>query len=331
MSGSIMGRRNAPRPKKTQAAAPKTGPPPTARPVASRSAITVFCQALRGIVFLPPFCGPTLAQAVFWLRGVTFDVAFPVVVVPALNMAMRHISVPVHGDMLFLRAVALAGIGIVPVRFIGDDCADQAKGDGTADDIMWIGRAGWGSCQGHRCDCSGDKASQGGFAEHIGSPLVMSEAASWATCPGCAALMGRTWPLPRLTDKNCGALWDNIRKIRVLLLNIRPLMRSFAVMKYATFIIALLAILALTPDASAQSGGCYADYKAQRTKGGSLKLHYGVIKLGKRACSNPATAERQVSRRIASEGWQLLRVMSTFDASGLSQRQGNAGKFYLRY
>jgi len=75
---------------------------------------------------------------------------------------------------------------------------------------------------------------------------------------------------------------------------------------------------------------CFVDYKAKQSSGG-LKLHYGVMKIPSQACSNNATAQKIVSKRLANNGWKLLRIMSTFDNSGLSQRQGNAGAYFLKY
>ena len=93
----------------------------------------------------------------------------------------------------------------------------------------------------------------------------------------------------------------------------------------------LLLTLAAPAPALAQANGCYADYKAQRTSGGQLQLHYGVIKLGNRACTNPDRAQAVVSRRISVDGWTLLRLVSRFDESGLNARRGNAGQYFLRY
>ncbi|MDR6263452.1 MULTISPECIES: hypothetical protein [Rhodobacterales] len=92
----------------------------------------------------------------------------------------------------------------------------------------------------------------------------------------------------------------------------------------------LLAFVASANIAVAQDS-CYADYKAKRSASGSLQLHYGVIQLNGGACRNPQRAAQAVSRRIASDGWTLLRVVSTFDQRGLQQRRGNAGQFFLRY
>lgn len=91
----------------------------------------------------------------------------------------------------------------------------------------------------------------------------------------------------------------------------------------------LAATLALPGLAHAE--GCYADYKAQRTQAGALELHYGVIELPQSACADPGAVQAQVAARIGAAGWQLLRVLSTFDASGLNGRQANAGSFFLRY
>ena len=102
-------------------------------------------------------------------------------------------------------------------------------------------------------------------------------------------------------------------------------------MKRAVLILAAFAAISLAGPGAAQSNGCYADYKAQRTQGGALELHYGVIQLNGRACRNIGRAEKVVARRIGSDGWQLLRLLSVFDANGLNQRQGNAGRYFLRY
>lgn len=75
---------------------------------------------------------------------------------------------------------------------------------------------------------------------------------------------------------------------------------------------------------------CYVDYKAKQTASG-LKLHYGVMKLPGNACDNNTKAQKIVSKRLAKGGWKLLRILSRFDQSGLSQRQANAGAYFLRY
>lgn len=77
------------------------------------------------------------------------------------------------------------------------------------------------------------------------------------------------------------------------------------------------------------SAGCYADYKAKQDN--PLRLHYGVIELPDQACANRKSASKEIDKRISRGGWQLLNVMSIFDASGLGERKQSAGQFYLRY
>ena len=93
-------------------------------------------------------------------------------------------------------------------------------------------------------------------------------------------------------------------------------------------LIAGLSLAVVAPSAAAAN--CFVDYKAKQTAAG-LKLHYGVMKLPDRACTNNAAAQRVVAKRLANNGWTLLTIVSRFDGSGLSQRQANAGAYYLRY
>ncbi|MFK5998203.1 MAG: hypothetical protein QM492_08845 [Rhodobacterales bacterium] len=81
---------------------------------------------------------------------------------------------------------------------------------------------------------------------------------------------------------------------------------------------------------SLAAAGCYADYKAKQSASG-LKLHYGVMQLSGGACNSRAKAQAVVAKRLANGGWQLLTLLSIFDQSGLSQRQNNAGAYFLRY
>lgn len=81
--------------------------------------------------------------------------------------------------------------------------------------------------------------------------------------------------------------------------------------------------------AFAAQAACYADYKAKRDN--PLQLQYGVIELADAACSSRDTAFAQISARISVDGWVLLNIVSTFDASGLAQRKESAGNYYLRY
>ena len=97
------------------------------------------------------------------------------------------------------------------------------------------------------------------------------------------------------------------------------------ILKKLTLIVAL-SFMVVTP--SMASAACFVDYKAKQNSGG-LKLHYGVMKLPGVACNNNAAARQVVSKRLAQGGWKLLSIMSRFDQSGLSQRQANAGAYFL--
>jgi hypothetical protein len=86
------------------------------------------------------------------------------------------------------------------------------------------------------------------------------------------------------------------------------------------------AFLALA--AGPAAAACYADYRA-RTEN-PLRLHYGVIEVPDAACS-VSEAAPLIAQRIAADGWQLLQVISVFDASGLDARRSDAGAYFLRY
>ena len=88
------------------------------------------------------------------------------------------------------------------------------------------------------------------------------------------------------------------------------------------------AILALGLGGAAH-GACYADYKAKQNS--PLRLHYGVIELPDTACNQRAAARAEIEQRIASDGWQLLNVMSMFGEDGLGERKDSAGAYFLRY
>ena len=96
-------------------------------------------------------------------------------------------------------------------------------------------------------------------------------------------------------------------------------------MRAKLLIPALFVLLATT---SAQAA-CYADYQAKTDN--PLRLHYGVIELSDAACNNRSRATQEVRQRLASGGWTLLNILSTFDESGLSARRGDAGQYYLRF
>ena len=115
-----------------------------------------------------------------------------------------------------------------------------------------------------------------------------------------------------------------------LILNNVVGLRTIPFMKHIFFICVTIMILLLPKMLMAQSH-CYVDYKAKRSDGGALRLHYGVMKLSSGDCSNKSWRRSVVSQRIAVGGWSLLTVMSAFDESGLQQRRDNVGRYFLKY
>lgn len=97
-------------------------------------------------------------------------------------------------------------------------------------------------------------------------------------------------------------------------------------MRLKTAILALGATLAMALPASA---ACYADYRAQQNN--PVRFHYGVAQIPDSACGNVNAAAQALSGRLASNGWTLVNVLSTFGQDGLASRQGNAGSFFLRF
>ncbi|MGJ8545778.1 MAG: hypothetical protein ACSHWZ_10075 [Sulfitobacter sp.] len=72
---------------------------------------------------------------------------------------------------------------------------------------------------------------------------------------------------------------------------------------------------------------CYADYKAKQDN--PLRLHYGVAEITG-ACKKGA-AKRELSQRLARDGWTLLNILSVFGPEGLSERKDSAGSNFLRF
>jgi hypothetical protein len=87
------------------------------------------------------------------------------------------------------------------------------------------------------------------------------------------------------------------------------------------------AALALALAAPAHAAGCFADYKAKQDN--PLRLHYGVAQING-AC-DAASATSELAPRLASRGWTLLNVVSTFGEDGLASRKASAGSNYLRF
>lgn len=73
---------------------------------------------------------------------------------------------------------------------------------------------------------------------------------------------------------------------------------------------------------------CYADYKAKQDN--PLRLAYGVAQVSDGNC-DPDGAWGELAPRLASAGWELLSVMSTFGSDGLGEREASAGDHFLRY
>ena len=86
-------------------------------------------------------------------------------------------------------------------------------------------------------------------------------------------------------------------------------------------ILTLAALIALSLPAHA---GCYVDYKAK--KDDPLRLHYGVAEV---SCGGDAYSE--LADRLAANGWTLLAIVSSFDESGLAERQDSAANYFLRF
>lgn len=91
-------------------------------------------------------------------------------------------------------------------------------------------------------------------------------------------------------------------------------------------IAALLLALGLAFPAKAE---CYADYKAKQDN--PLRLAYGVAQVSDGACRDKGAARAELEPRLASGGWTLLKIISTFGPEGLDERKASAGEFYLRY
>ena len=86
-------------------------------------------------------------------------------------------------------------------------------------------------------------------------------------------------------------------------------------------ILTLAALIALSLPAHA---ACYVDYKAK--KDDPLRLHYGVAEV---SCGGDAYGE--LADRLAANGWTLLAIVSSFDETGLAERQDSAANYFLRF
>ncbi len=93
----------------------------------------------------------------------------------------------------------------------------------------------------------------------------------------------------------------------------------------ARIVFTIAMLLLTTLPASAE---CYADYKAKQDD--PLRLAYGVAQVADGNC-DPGSATNELAPRLASAGWTLLSVMSTFGPEGLGERETSAGDHFLRY
>jgi len=96
--------------------------------------------------------------------------------------------------------------------------------------------------------------------------------------------------------------------------------------KFMKISLAALLVLLLAAPANA---ACFADYKAKRDK--PLRLHYGIIELPDAVCGDAALTRAEIQKRIAKGKWQLLNVLSIFDATEAQNRKESAGQFFLRF
>ena len=131
---------------------------------------------------------------------------------------------------------------------------------------------------------------------------------------------------PPQTDNNTPLLSDIKPPPPQWILNIRPDKRSLMYMKHILLSLAAAGLLALSAP-SVQAAECFADYKAKQEN--PLRLHYGVAQVSG-DCSR-ATAQSQLTKRLAAQGWTLLTVVSVFGEDGLNQRKESAGKNFLRF
>jgi len=89
----------------------------------------------------------------------------------------------------------------------------------------------------------------------------------------------------------------------------------------------LSSVFALLLMAQMAQAACYADYKAKQDN--PLRLHYGVAEI--RGDCSTGNAQRELSRRLAAAGWELLNIVSVFGDADLDQKRGSAGDFFLRF
>jgi hypothetical protein len=92
--------------------------------------------------------------------------------------------------------------------------------------------------------------------------------------------------------------------------------------------LAVAAALALCLALPAQAD-CYVDYKAKQ--GDPPQFAYGVSQVSDGACGDRGAEAAELQPRLASDGWTLLKIVSSFGPEGLDERKASAGDFFLRY
>lgn len=138
-------------------------------------------------------------------------------------------------------------------------------------------------------------------------------------------LMKPNWGRPPQTGNNSHLLSNINTNQAALLLNISGTNHMIHTMKKLIPILLSAALIAITTPA--QAADCYADYKAKQDN--PLRLHYGVAQINGPCKTGAAQAE--LAPRLAAQGWTLLSILSTFDATGLAERKTSAGPNYLRF
>lgn len=94
------------------------------------------------------------------------------------------------------------------------------------------------------------------------------------------------------------------------------------------FYVIFAAMLALCLAVPAQAE-CYVDYKAKQ--GDPPQFAYGVSQVSDGACGDKGAEASELEPRLASDGWTLLKIVSSFGPEGLDERKASAGDFFLRY
>jgi len=90
----------------------------------------------------------------------------------------------------------------------------------------------------------------------------------------------------------------------------------------------LLLTIALILGAGSAQAACFAHYKAKQDD--PLQLHYGILQISDDACT-PRAATAIVTKRLLPNGWSLLNIVKTTQATPTAQEQSNAGEYFLRF